>query len=174
MLLRLGQLHQAILVPLTALATLFTLALTARMTTIPLTPRVGRFALSFTTSRAQVVLKQWRDSGLIETAKAFQDLDYYFIPAYTLSIAGFALLAARAVPQGYQSTWLASSTFPLIAGMLDVFENICLGIVLDSTDAAGHAVPLAIAGGAASLKLLLLAASVLFILFAWLPGLLAR
>jgi hypothetical protein len=107
------------------------------------------YELAFTAEHAGAMLDAWGPEGQAAMRTSLL-IDFGFIPAYALALAGITLLAARA-----QGGWLARLGFfltlaALAAGLFDVLENLMLLILLGRDPVPG--LPPLVAGISASIK----------------------
>jgi hypothetical protein len=104
---------------------------------------------AWTPGRVAPMLAAWGLAGA-QTARESLWIDFGFIPAYALFVAGGTLLAARAAKERWQTFGLWLALAPFFAGALDAIENACLLSALSSTGSPD--MQLLVAGLAASIK----------------------
>jgi len=83
------------------------------------------FELTYGAQTAADILAAWGPDGQA-AAQSSTRLDFAFIPAYALAFAGLTLLLARRQREGWQTLGLWLTGAPLLAGALDVVENLFL------------------------------------------------
>ena len=88
------------------------------------------FELTYDGGVAADILAAWGATGR-HAAQASTRLDFAFIPAYALAFAGLTLLLARRQRGGWRRLGLRLSGAPLLAGGLDVIENLFLLGMID-------------------------------------------
>lgn len=122
-----------------------------------------------TASRLAEMATAWGVGG-IDAARQSLWLDFAFIPCYVLAFFGLTLMVARDASTGWQRVGLTIVWLPVIAGVLDVVENVSL---LGSLP-PGEGQALAIAAVCAGLKFLLLAVTLAFVIAALIRKVFAR
>jgi hypothetical protein len=116
--------------------------------------RVGNgivdYELAFSAERASTILFLWGDAGRAAAGRSLW-IDFAFMPSYALLVGGLTLLIGRAMPGwwGRVGLWLALA--PILAALLDAFENVMLLSILDRVRNVPPIPPLA-AGVAAAIK----------------------
>ncbi len=113
-----------------------------------------------TAARLSEMVAAWGQAG-IDAARQSLYLDFAFIPCYVLAFSGLALLVTRGATGAWQRAGLVVIWLPIVAGVLDVTENVSLLMSLPSGSAA-----LPIAAVCAGVKFLLLAVTLGFVLSA--------
>ncbi len=114
-----------------------------------------------TAARLGEMVGAWGQAG-VDAARRSLALDFAFIPCYVLAFSGLALIVTRAVSAAWQRIGLTVIWLPVIAGLLDVIENVAL---LNSLPSAG-AGWLLVASISAGLKFSLLGVTLLYIIAA--------
>lgn len=116
---------------------------------------IVEYELAFSAERASTILFLWGNEGTAAAERSLR-IDFAFMPSYALLLGGLTLLIARAMPGwwGRVGLWLAPA--PILAALLDGFENVMLLSILDQAQNVPPIPPLA-AGVAAALKFGLLA-----------------
>jgi hypothetical protein len=135
---------------------------------------VATWELALTIRRAQELFAEWNRhlaaQRVIRLLRVQLFLDFLFIPAYSLFLAGVCWatahwLEATRPTSGLAIDLAALAILPLIAGGLDAIENLYL---LATLSRKGPRQPWqALAGTAAALKFLLLGVVLLGLLGAW-------
>jgi hypothetical protein len=121
------------------------------------------FELAWTPAEASAMLGQWSAAGR-QLARASLLLDFVFMPAYVLLLAGLVVLEARRSVGGLQRLGLRLALAPFAAWLLDALENVALLGVLAAPTAPPA--PLTVTAAlCATLKFVLLAACALYIIF---------
>ena len=118
--------------------------------------------LEFAGSAARLgeMIAAWGQAGL-DAARLSLYLDFAFIPCYVVAFSGLALLLTRNVVGAWQRVGLVVIWLPIVAGVLDVTENVSLLMSLPSGSGA-----LPVAAVCAGLKFALLAVTLGFVLAA--------
>ncbi len=129
------------------------------------------YELAFTPGRAQEILVSWGPEGR-EAARHSLLVDFGFIPAYALSLAGITLLTARAQQGWGQTIGFMLAIGCMAAALFDVLENLMLLSMLN--DPSVPVLTPLLAGLAASLKFLLLGLTILYWFCAWVWWLVKR
>ncbi len=149
--------------PVLALALMVALSLIDRPLRTPAAPW-GIVSLEFARTRPQTqsIVDSWNSQAQLAAALSL-GLDYLFMPAYALTLAGFSRWAGQ---QHSRTRWLRwgerIAWLPLLAAGADALENIALWRVLQ--EAQGAVWP-ALAWGCATLKFICLLTAGLFILW---------
>jgi len=113
------------------------------------------------TARLAELVAVWGAAG-VESARQSLTLDFVFIPCYVLVFSGLALIVTRAATGVWQRYGLYTIGLPVLAGGLDVIENL---VLLNSLPpATGEA--LMVAAVCAGLKFALLAVTLLYVVAA--------
>ena len=133
----------------------------------PLSPyTIVSLELAWTPAQAGMLLAAWGQAGR-QVARESLLLDFFFMPAYALLLAGLVVFEARRSAGRVQALGLRLAWAPFAAWALDIAENLALLRVLAvAAQAAPPLGPLVAAGLCASLKFLLLLAGVLYVIFA--------
>lgn len=109
-------------------------------------------------TRLSEMVAAWGQAG-VDAARQSLYLDFAFIPCYVLAFSGLTLLVTRGASGVWQRAGLVVLWLPIVAGALDVTENVSL---LMSLPAGGGALP--VAAVCAGLKFLLLAITLGYVL----------
>jgi hypothetical protein len=120
------------------------------------------FELSWEPVNARRLMGKWSPEDRSEVRRAIH-ADFLFILSYVLLISGLALLVARASPDGPRWLGLGMALVPILAGLLDVIENLCLLRVLDEPEHPSAGL-LGVAGVTATLKFALLLGAGVYVL----------
>jgi hypothetical protein len=153
---------------LVALAAFVGLAQAMRSPVLPDTA-VVEFEFVWTPERAESLLAKWTPEQREAMRRALL-LDFPFILAYGVLLSGLVLMAARGSTGWFQSLGLGLVLMPLLAGLLDAFENLCLLRLLDLTGRPGPLLT-GLAGILATTKFALLGGCVLYVLVGGAPAL---
>jgi hypothetical protein len=154
----------------TAIASASTVFLGFKFGEFRLKPCIVPLELAFTPARAHRVLELWQAPGIVLARKNLH-LDFWFILSYVPLFMGLTLMAAHFATPCWQplARWLVAGA--VVAGLCDIIENFCLMRILDEWTRTSEGAeprlsagsPL-IAGIAASIKFILLALCLLFVL----------
>jgi hypothetical protein len=127
------------------LATLFTISLASSIVWMRVFPRlrtpatrgIVKLQLARTTSRANAIVRAWREQHLLGRAKRSLIVDFPYIASYSFAIAFLALLAGRAAAtSGLMSSDTANVSADATAiaawsaGFCDLLENAGLVLLL--------------------------------------------
>lgn len=113
-----------------------------------------------TAARLSEMVAVWGQAG-VDAAQQSLYLDFAFIPCYVLAFSGLTLLVTRSASGAWQRAGLVVVWFPVVAGVLDVTENVSLLMSLPSGSGA-----LPVAAVCAGVKFLLLAVTLGFVIVA--------
>jgi len=100
--------------------------------------------------------------------------DFPFIPAYVALLGALCLLTARAVSGGAQAMGPALAVLAVVAGLLDVVENLCLLRLLDGRAESPSAPLVTVASWAAAVKFALVFGCIFYVLASGAPALLSH
>ena len=90
---------------------------------------VIEFEFAWTSEQINTIFKAWGSEG--KKKEAFVTyVDFFFIPCYSLFMAGCILLVTRNLEGKLQEIGLYFTIMPFIAGIFDVIENINLLLML--------------------------------------------
>jgi len=132
----------------------------------PLSPyTIVSLELAWTPQQAAPMLAAWGAAGQ-QVARESLLLDFTFMPAYAFLFAGVALVSARRVRGTLQKLGFWLTAAPFVAWACDITENLALLRVLAAPQSL-PAVPLQVAGWAASLKFELLLVVLGYVLVAF-------
>ncbi len=131
------------------------------------TAGVVALELAFTPARALGIIGAWPADGIAVAQRALW-LDFIYIVLYASGLAAACTLIARHGPGRWAHWGRRLILFPLLAGILDVIENVNLLIVLNRVASAGPAATLTpftvVAALCAALKFALIAVTLLFVI----------
>lgn len=123
--------------------------------------------LALTPARAIALIGAWPADGIAVAQRALW-LDFVYIALYAAGLAAACTLIARHGQGGWARWGRRLIPLPLVAGALDVVENINLLIVLNRAGTAGSAATLSpftyLAALCATVKFTLIAVTLLFLL----------
>lgn len=88
------------------------------------------FEVCWDSEHAQKLMGGWTDDVRSEVRRAVR-ADFFFIIAYVLLLMGLVLLSAREASDETRGLGVGLALAPVLAGLFDVVENLCLFQVLD-------------------------------------------
>jgi hypothetical protein len=134
------------------------------------------YELAYSPQQADTILRAWGPE-VVPQARRSLLVDFAFMPAYALLLAGITLLITRRLPPGiWRTAGLTLALAPFISAVSDALENLML-LRLLGTAGSVPALPPLVAGLAATVKFGLLIVVILFWLTAavgWLVRRLGR
>lgn len=123
--------------------------------------------LALTPAQAMALIAAWPADGIAVAQRALW-LDFAYIALYTCGLAAACTLIARHGRGGWARWGRRLILAPVVAGVLDVVENINLLVVLNRVGSAGSAAALSpftvVAAICAAVKFTLIAVTLLFLL----------
>jgi hypothetical protein len=167
--------NQKVLMAVALVSLLGVLTVGGRMLGIArqLEPKPLQLEFTWTARGAQKLLGQWTSDEQLKVHEWIW-LDFPFIVAYVALFGSLCLLTAR-VTSGAPSTLGALlGVLALVAGLLDVLENVCMLRLLEGPREAPSAWLAAISSAAATLKFVLLLGCLIYVLRWGLPAVLAH
>ena len=131
------------------------------------------FEMTWTVERARQILTDWSPAAR-QAMRSSVLFDFPFIPAYVALLGALCLLTARAVSGGAQAVGPALAVLAVVAGLLDVVENLCLLRMLDGPPESPSALLVTLASWAAAVKFALVFGCIFYVLTSGAPALVSH
>ncbi len=138
-----------------------------------LDPDPLRLEFTWSAQGARRLLAQW-SADEVKRVRQWVWLDFPFLAAYVAQLGSLCLLTARARRGALATLGLRLAVLALVAGLLDVLENVCMLLLLKGPPEAPGAGLAAVSSVAASVKFALVIGCALYVLVGGLPVALAR
>jgi hypothetical protein len=127
--------------------------------------RTVALALAFSVTEAERIIRDWRDRDLLPVVMAALHIDWVLLGTYTVYLVSNGLLLTWLLRFERRSFAPVLLSYPICAALFDVAENLCLSGML-AAPGRPAATLVALAGVASVAKFILLAESLVAVLWA--------
>ncbi|MFX1273483.1 MAG: hypothetical protein ACFFBP_12215 [Promethearchaeota archaeon] len=105
-------------------------------------PLLFEFEFAFTYDQANLIISAWNAQGMLSWNILLNILDFPFIFSYVLILMSLSVFAMRQLKDKFLNIGLKLIYLPILAGLLDVIQNIFILIMLLNANALNITFPL--------------------------------